>query len=60
MRASSANSTGHLIPMPSDVNRLHIIEPKTHATHWTLAVTTFNNSLYTGIAEQMIAFCNDS
>jgi len=46
--------------MPSDVNWLHIIMPKTHATHWTLAVTTFNNSLYAGIAEQMIALCNDS
>lgn len=46
--------------MPSDVNWLHIIMPKTHATHRTLAVTTFNNSLYAGIAEQMIAFCNDS
>lgn len=44
----------------SDVHRFYIIRPKSHGTCWTLAVTSFNNLLYTGIAEQVIAFCNDN
>jgi hypothetical protein len=45
---------------PSDINKPHVIMPKTHATYWTLAVTAFQNSLYTSVAEQMVAFCYDN
>lgn len=44
----------------SNVNGFDIIRPKTCRTRWTLAVTSFSDSLYTRVAEQVIAFCNDN
>jgi len=44
----------------SDVNGFDVIRPETCGTCWALAVATFSNSLYTGVAEQVVAFCNNN
>lgn len=52
------NNETNSVGFPSDVDRFDIIRPETGGTCWTLPVTHFNNSLYTGVAEQVVALCN--
>lgn len=47
-------------PLKLDVNGFYVIRPKTNGTLWTLPLARFNYFLHTGIAEQVIAFCNDN
>lgn len=42
----------------SNVHRFDIIWTETCSTNWTFAVTAFGDSLYTGIAEQVVALCD--
>ena len=44
----------------SDINGLNIISTKACSTHRTLAVTTFGDFLYTRVAEEVVAFCNNN
>lgn len=47
-------------PLRLDVHRFYVIRPKTNGTLWTFPLARFNYFLHTGIAEQVVAFCNDN
>lgn len=61
-REMLAESHGRAVLMgapTSDINRFNIISTKACCTHWTLAVTTLSNFLYTRVAEKVVASRND-